>query len=225
MSTVSSVRVSPLAYKKLVLHAAKYPTSRVLGLLLADSSSSSELLITDSIPLSHHWTSLAPAAEAALSLATSYAATRKLVVVGVYEAPELVATVAPSTHALRLAEKIAGLARREAVLVRVNNATILNPNTHAMTAYPVAMAQGKTEQKPKPLKQEALTLQQPDQVQKLYDAMNTSGDWEHLVDFDGKSPPPAPIQDRNADIDVCGCGTDHLENPALDWLQNPAISA
>lgn len=187
MSAISSATVSPLAYKKLVLHTAKYPTARVLGFLLADPSSSS-LTITDSIPLSHHWTALAPMAEVALSLATSYASSKNLAVVGLYEAPELVSDRTPSQQATRLVEKIATLANRDALLLLVNNATLLNPNNHSLSGYTVAAnaAAKGGEVKPKPLQGSAVTLQDASKANDLESAVRKQSAWDQLVDFDGK---------------------------------------
>lgn len=186
MSTVSSVTVSPLAYKKLVLHTAKYPTARVFGFLLADPTSPQTLTIVDSVPLSHHWTALAPMAEVALSLATSYASTRNLAVVGLYEAPELVAERTPSHQAGKLAEKIASLANREALLLLVNNATLLDARSHSLNAYAVSAASGKGDAKPKALQASSVTLQDQSKAAELESAVRKQGAWEKLVDFDGK---------------------------------------
>lgn len=189
--SISSVTVSPLAYKKLVLHTAKYPTARVLGFLLADpTSTGAALAITDSIPLSHHWTALAPMAEVALSLASSYAASKNLAVVGLYEAPELVSERTPSPQASKLVEKIASLASTpEALLLLVNNATLLNPNNHSLSGYTLAgNTAGKTEPKPKSLPGSAVALQDSTKAKQLEEAVRKERSWEKLVDFDGKYP-------------------------------------
>lgn len=204
MSSISSVSVSALAYKKIVLHTAKYPTARVLGFLLSDpSKSSQDLIISDSIPLSHHWTSLAPMAEAALSLVTSYASSKNLSIVGLYEAPELVSDRTPSPQASKLAEKIANLANKEALLLFVNNATLLSLDGHSLAGYTVsANSSGKGETKPKALQGSALSLQDQTKAKELEGAVRRDRTWEKLADFD-----------------------DHLEDPSLDWLQNSAITA
>lgn len=188
MSTISSVSVSPLAYKKLILHTAKYPTARVLGFLLADTASLSSpaLSITDSIPLSHHWTSLAPMAEVALSLATSYASTKSLTIVGLYEAPELVSDRNPSQQSSRLAEKIASLAKRDAVLLLVDNAALLSADKQALGGYTVSTTSGKGEAKPKALQASAVSLQDKSKASQLEGAVRKEATWEKLVDFDGE---------------------------------------
>jgi ER membrane protein complex subunit 8/9 len=60
--------VNERAYALPLLHAAKYPSSEVCGILLADASSSdSETVnITKAVPLFHHWTTLTPMLEVAL---------------------------------------------------------------------------------------------------------------------------------------------------------------
>ena len=189
MSSISSVRVSPLAYKKLILHTAKYPTARVLGLLLADTTSSSNLTITDSIPLSHHWTALAPMAEAALSLASAFASSKNLAVVGLYEAPELVSDRNVSQQASKLAEKIATLVGKEALLLHINNATLLSPNNHSLSGFTVAAntsTGGKGEAKAKQLQESAVLLQDSAKAKELEGAVREERTWEKLVDFDGK---------------------------------------
>lgn len=187
MSTTASVRVSPLAYKKLILHTAKYPTARVLGFLVAESTSSQSIDIVDSIPLSHHWTALAPMAEVALALASSYASSKNLAIVGLYEAPELIAERDPSAQASKLAEKIASLSNKaEALLLLVNNATLLKPDHHSLSGYSVAATSGKGEAKPKALPGSAVALQDPRKAAELESAVRNDSTWDKIVDFDGE---------------------------------------
>ncbi|GAC93085.1 hypothetical protein PHSY_000646 [Pseudozyma hubeiensis SY62] len=187
MSTNSSVTVSPLAYKKLILHAAKYPTARVLGFLLADTTSAQTINIVDSIPLSHHWTALAPMAEVALSLATSYASSKKLSVVGLYEAPELTSERNPSPQANKLTEKIASLTNAEALLLLVNNATLLKAGEHSLSGFIVSSpTNGKGDAKPKALAASAVALQDQSRAAELESAVRKDSTWDKIIDFDGK---------------------------------------
>nr|CDI53186.1 conserved hypothetical protein [Melanopsichium pennsylvanicum 4] len=189
MSSINSVSVSPIAYKKLILHTAKYPTARVLGLLLASQHSSS-LIIVDSIPLSHHWTSLSPMAEVALSLATAYASSKSLCIVGIYEAPELISERNPSRQATKLTSKIADLNGKEALLILVNNATLLNVNNNSLSAYTVTGGGNDKGQevKPKGLTGSTVTLEDEKTVLGGLEALVRNGKtWEGLVDFDAAS--------------------------------------
>jgi hypothetical protein len=62
-----SYKLSNQAYLKIILHAAKHPHRPVNGVLLGNMSDSG-VLIDDSIPLLHHWTSLSPMMEIGLDL-------------------------------------------------------------------------------------------------------------------------------------------------------------
>lgn len=70
---MADIRLTPRAYCKLVLHAAKYPHCAVNGLLLAetsklkDSKKNKGLTITDVVPLFHICLHLSPMAEVALT--------------------------------------------------------------------------------------------------------------------------------------------------------------
>ncbi|PWY97472.1 UPF0172-domain-containing protein [Testicularia cyperi] len=204
-SSASGSSVSHLAYKKLVLHTAKYPTARVFGFLVGKSGSDGAFSIVDAIPLSHHWTSLAPMAEAGLSLASAYISTKDLSVIGIYEAPELVGQREPSAQSAKLAEKIATLNGRDSLLLLINNSTLLHPTNHSLIPHlvsPPSSNNPAAAAKPKSLPTSAVSLVDPTKAKSLEDDVRKSRSWQLLHDFD-----------------------DHLEDPSLDWLQNTAISA
>ncbi len=92
-------------------------------------------------------------AEVALSLATTHAASQNLSIVGLYEAPELISDRAPSPQASKLAEKVATLANKDALLLLVNNATLLSGSDSSLSGYTVAANAGGrgAEAKPKGL--------------------------------------------------------------------------
>jgi hypothetical protein len=56
------------AYLKIILHACKYPSNTVNGVLLAepDRDKSNKIIITDAVPLFHHWNTLTPMLEVGL---------------------------------------------------------------------------------------------------------------------------------------------------------------
>lgn len=72
MSTTYSIQ--SLAYLKLILHSAKYPSSAVTGILLGYNNPDEPTLvvISDVIPLFHHWTDLNPMMEVALNLVSFF---------------------------------------------------------------------------------------------------------------------------------------------------------
>ena len=67
---MSSYSLSSRAYTKIALHAAKYPASTLLGLLIGKASPSSpqNVVIEDVVPLLHKWTTLSPITEAGSAL-------------------------------------------------------------------------------------------------------------------------------------------------------------
>lgn len=128
-------------------------------------------------------------AEVALSLATSYASSKNLAIVGLYEAPELVSERNPSPQASRLAEKIATLANKDAVLLLVDNTALLSANKHALLGFVVssnAGAAGKGDSKAKALHASAVALQDQVKAKELEASVRRDRTWEKLVDFDGK---------------------------------------
>jgi len=54
------------AYVKIILHSCKHPTSTINGLLLSENNADDHIVITDAIPLFHHWTTLMPMLEVGL---------------------------------------------------------------------------------------------------------------------------------------------------------------
>lgn len=62
-----SYTISHQAYLKIFFHAAKHPHQPVNGVLLGEAANSG-VIITDAVPLLHHWTSLSPMMEIGLDL-------------------------------------------------------------------------------------------------------------------------------------------------------------
>jgi hypothetical protein len=121
MSRGSNTVVSSTAYLKLVLHAAKYQTRSIIGLLVASTSESSNgaVFIDDVLPL-FHTSPLAPSIELALTQADLYlqqARGAAAFIAGIYYSSELYETktgangepVLPAPQAaaaVKIAEKI-----------------------------------------------------------------------------------------------------------------------
>jgi hypothetical protein len=88
--------LSPTAFAIPILHAARYSSSTVTGVLLGrtpatsstPSSSKPEVVVEDAVPLLHHYTSLSAMMEVALDLVQEYAGAKGWRVVGYYEARE-----------------------------------------------------------------------------------------------------------------------------------------
>lgn len=147
LPTMVDYSIASLAYLKLVLHAAKFPSSTCVGLLIGTVAGSS-CTITDAVPLLHHWTNLSPMAEAGLGLvsparcfvveerssqptwpsleqAELYAKQQQLVFLGLYVANERLGNQAVPNGAQKMAEAIRR-DRPEAVVLVVRLRPILS---------------------------------------------------------------------------------------------------
>nr|XP_018261575.1 uncharacterized protein I303_06013 [Kwoniella dejecticola CBS 10117]OBR83733.1 hypothetical protein I303_06013 [Kwoniella dejecticola CBS 10117] len=118
-SSSHSYSLSSTAYTLPILHAARHPSSSVLGVFLGpisstqtqvDPKSESQALIEvdEAIPLIHSYTNLSPITEIALSLVTEYANLRKKRIVGIYLAKEY-----GNDSLTRSAERILGALREQ----------------------------------------------------------------------------------------------------------------
>ncbi|KAG6909424.1 hypothetical protein DXG01_000577 [Tephrocybe rancida] len=98
-----SYTFSETAYFKVFFHAAKHPHKPVNGVLLGKKSGG-DVVIEDAVPLLHHWTSLSPMMEIGLDLATQYADSVGLKLVGYYQASDRL----DDTSLVPVGEKVAG---------------------------------------------------------------------------------------------------------------------
>ncbi|XP_014277160.1 ER membrane protein complex subunit 8 [Halyomorpha halys] len=123
---MADIRLTPRAYCKLVLHAAKYPHCSVNGLLLAetsklkDSKKNKGLTITDVVPLFHICLHLSPMAEVALTQVDTVGASKGFTIAGYYTANETLDDMSIEKPATRIADKIAE-SFNQACLVVVDN--------------------------------------------------------------------------------------------------------
>ena len=128
------------ASAKMFLHAAKYPSNSVNGVLLAHSSDKNR--IVNAIPLFHVNLGLQPMAEAALYIINHYCLSNSLCIVGYYFAPELQThffkTESSKTNimGLKIAEKIAENNGNSCVIVVLNNEQLSSDSlTNSFKAY------------------------------------------------------------------------------------------
>ncbi|TDL23412.1 UPF0172-domain-containing protein [Rickenella mellea] len=192
---MTSYTIYHQAYVKLALHAAKYPHSRVNGVLLGKSTMSDAVDVIDAVPLLHHWTSLSPSMEIGLDLARNHAQTLGLSVVGYYQASERV----DDTTLVPVGERVAEAVRKSF------------PQTVAFVVDGVKLAAGEpalipylpsgTSWRPAPLSafspSSNFKLQSTATPTRTLDLIRNSNLHYKLGDFD-----------------------DHLEDVSIDWLKN-----
>ncbi|KAL8287659.1 hypothetical protein RQP46_003517 [Phenoliferia psychrophenolica] len=123
---MANYSITPLAYLKVILHAAKWHGT-VTGLLVGTyDAATKNAVVQDAIPLLHHWTDLSPMMEAGLQLAEIHAKAQGQIFLGLYVANEGVddTTVPASTAA------VADAMRKEfpqTLIVVVDNAKLGAP--------------------------------------------------------------------------------------------------
>ncbi|WVF67571.1 hypothetical protein IAT40_002329 [Kwoniella sp. CBS 6097] len=98
MSAVTSTSkytysLTSLSYTLPILHAARYPSSTVIGVFLSSATTNAststievEIEVDEAIPLIHQHTTLSPITEASLSLVEEYAKSNRKRIVGIYVA-------------------------------------------------------------------------------------------------------------------------------------------
>ncbi|CAO1622083.1 unnamed protein product [Parajaminaea phylloscopi] len=199
------------AYALAALHAARHPHASVTGILLGNSEGDSSV-VTRVVPLAHHWTDLVPAEDNALALlqahlagSTSASDNSSTRVLGIYEAPARSDASSPSASALRLAAKVArshsaaSPQSSNAHLVLLNGPGILS-SSDAIKSYPITAASSgavPTTTAPVRIEKEEQTLKALREALQTPAGRSPSAPWQEVSDFD-----------------------DHLEDTAVDWLNN-----
>ncbi|GAA5994878.1 ER membrane protein complex subunit 8/9 family protein [Rhodotorula paludigena] len=192
--------LAPLAYLKIVLHAAKYPASTCVGLLLGtvDDKSTGQCTVSDAIPLLHHWTDLSPAMEAGLQLADVFAKQQQVVFLGVYVANERLGDLGVPHSVQKVADAIRSQ-RPEALVLVVDNEKLAT-NEPAIIPHLPSSSKSSTSWQPASLASAKLTLSDTSAPQKALEQVR-AGRHAALGDFD-----------------------EHLEDVRVDWLRNAGVS-
>ena len=99
--------ISTRAYCKMIMHAAKYPSSNINGLLLAKKTGERGLQYVDCIPLFHINTALAPMVEVALAQIENEVGRSGLTISGFYHAHDNLRDNHVDTFSQKIADKIA----------------------------------------------------------------------------------------------------------------------
>ncbi|KAF8968994.1 hypothetical protein BDZ97DRAFT_301525 [Flammula alnicola] len=196
----TSYTISPEAYYKVFFHAAKHPHKPVNGVLLGtEDASHKSVAVADIVPLLHHWTSLSPMMEIGLDLATQYAESLGMKIVGYYQACERL----DDTSLAPVGERVASLIKagfEDAVAFVIDNQK-LGTSEAALVPY---LAQPSTPNwRPAPNSPPAFT----------------PGSRFQLVSSDTPAEAAKLVQEQNLHF-AFGDFDDHLEDVTIDWLRN-----
>ncbi|KAJ3073845.1 ER membrane protein complex subunit 8 [Podochytrium sp. JEL0797] len=114
-------KISATAHAKLVLHAAKYPSLSVFGILLGTSAAH----ITDAVPVQHDFVALSSILEASLDQIKIHAARTQTRIIGCYTANARLEDMSVSRLTAHMAHEVDKLAGGNSVLVVLDNDKML----------------------------------------------------------------------------------------------------
>ncbi|KJA20109.1 hypothetical protein HYPSUDRAFT_43462 [Hypholoma sublateritium FD-334 SS-4] len=196
----ASYTIASEAYYKIFFHAAKHPHTPVNGVLLGTlDASRAEVTISDAVPLLHHWTSLSPMMEIGLDLATQYAESSQLKVVGYYQASERVDEMSLAPVGERVAETLKAKFP-DAIAFVIDNQKL---GTSQSALIPYFPQPGSSSWRPAQLKPEAYT----------------PGSRIQLASSEAPSEAATYVREQNLHF-AFGDFDDHLEDVTIDWLKN-----
>lgn len=133
--------MSTRAYGKLIMHAAKYPSCAINGLLLAKredlrpGGSARVIKYTDCVPLFHLAPGLTPMLEVALTQVESQAEESGLVVAGLYHAHDNIRDTHIDVFSQRIADKIAENQSGTVVATLDSKKLSLSIDSHALIIH------------------------------------------------------------------------------------------
>ncbi|KAG0358261.1 hypothetical protein BC939DRAFT_457419 [Gamsiella multidivaricata] len=182
------------SYLKPLLHAAKYPTTAVNGVFLADKGSDT---VVDAIPFFHFWNTLTPMLEVAMTQVDLHCKANGLRIVGYYEANERLEDEALSLVGQKIASQILQVIP-DAFAVVIKNGNISTEDI-AFLPYQFKEGQWRANKSGFTTKGDAFTLEDPSSPSLAAKAIR-EGLYSKLADFDN-----------------------HLENIKEDWLTNKEI--
>ena len=135
--------ISTRAYCKMIMHAAKDPSSSINGLLLAKKSGERNVLYVDCIPLFHINTALAPMVEVALAQVENEVTRSGMRIAGFYHAHDNLRDNHVDTFSQKIADKIAENIPGT-ILVTIDSKKLsLNIESHALIVHQHEAASGK----------------------------------------------------------------------------------
>ncbi|GBC06960.1 hypothetical protein RclHR1_07170001 [Rhizophagus clarus] len=193
------------AYLKIILHACKYPSSTVNGVLLAqelDNDKSDKIIIADSVPLFHHWNTLTPMLEVGLQQIDIYAERNKFKIVGYYHANERVDDNKLPPFGQKIASKILENFNNNAISLLVQNSK-LSPEEPEIAIVPYIFKENQWRPHNKAFSKVVDSTQSStfaldnNELPNLVSSSIRKKHFEYLYDLD-----------------------EHLENIELDWLSN-----
>ncbi|KAJ2329767.1 hypothetical protein GGI00_003863 [Coemansia sp. RSA 2681] len=197
--------ISLQAYAKAVLHCAKYPWATVHGLLLAEKKDG-KVRMVDAIPLAHNWTQLTPMFDVALQQVQAYVKAKGWSVGGYYVAYEDTEATQLSASSALLARAVAA-AGDEGAVAFVVDAKKLGPGSTQPGLVPYLSVDSQWKEQPAAFS----------------GAKAKGGAATFVLENNRVLAATQKLVAERADIDIHDFD-EHLDDVALNWLQNNALS-
>ncbi|KAG2194679.1 hypothetical protein INT47_013054 [Mucor saturninus] len=190
-------KVQVQAYTIPLLHAAKYPSSAVCGVLLGTNTPDG-VQVNTAVPFFHHWTTVTPMLEVALKQTDIYAKQNSLSIVGWYQANASAEDNALPERAIKVGETIRKNNGNKALIFLLDNKQFSELNESAITPFVFTENQWR---KVKEAFQgpEVRLVEEEETISKARELFSSSA-YTRLHDFD-----------------------EHVENVSLDWLNTSKL--
>ncbi|CEP18643.1 hypothetical protein [Parasitella parasitica] len=186
------------AYIIPLLHAAKYPSSEVCGVLLGENTSTG-LFVKTAIPFFHHWTAVTPMLEVALKQSDIYAKKNGLSIVGWYHGNARDDDTVLPERAIKVTETIKKNNQDQAIIFLIDNKQFasLEPNKSAIT--PFVHVDNQWKKIKEPFNNDEVEFSNVDTYSKFRDIFSSAA-YDRIYDFD-----------------------EHIGDISLNWLETSKI--
>ncbi|GAN09647.1 UPF0172-domain-containing protein [Mucor ambiguus] len=189
------------AYAIPLLHAAKYPSSDVCGVLLGKNTADG-LLVKTAIPFFHHWTTVTPMLEIALKQTNLYAKKNDLNIVGWYHGNARSDDTVLPERAIKVTETIKRNNQDKAIIFLINNKQLahLEADESAITPFVYTDNQWRKLKEPFTSNNLDATLNEKDTYSKVRGLFSSSA-YNRIHDFD-----------------------EHVDDVSLNWLETSKMA-
>ncbi|CAO3613612.1 unnamed protein product [Mucor hiemalis] len=171
---MSKNQVNIQGYAIPLLHAAKFPSSAVCGVLLGKNTADG-VQVETAVPYFHHWTTVTPMLEVALKQTETYAKKNNLSIVGWYQ-------VLPE-RAVKVAETIKKNNNEKAILFLLNNKQMASLADDESAITPYVHIENQWRKVKEPFTTEEASFVEKDTYSKVRDLFSSSA-YNRVYDFD-----------------------------------------
>ncbi|KAI8643489.1 hypothetical protein BD408DRAFT_385359 [Parasitella parasitica] len=182
------------AYVVPLLHAAKYPSSDVCGVLLGQNTSDG-LLVKTAIPFFHHWTTVTPMLEVALKQTDIYAKKNDLSIVGWYHGNARNDDNVLPERAINVTETIKKNNQDQAIIFLLDNKQFISLDSDKSAITPFVFVDNQWRKIKEAFNNDEVKFSDKDTFSKVRNLFNSAA-YNRIHDFD-----------------------EHIDDISLNWLE------